>query len=246
MIMGTAISLTVTDPPADIEAAADAAFQWFRDVDARYSTYRADSEVSRIRRGEVPLARASAEMRRVLAACERFRVRSDGFFDVYAAGELDPSAYVKGWSVQVASDRLRSGGAINHCLNAGGDVRVRGLGPAGPWRIGVRHPWQAERVAFVVGGTDVAVATSGRYERGDHVIDPIRRAPATDLASVTVTGTDLGVADAYATAALAMGTAGIDWLATLRDYESAVITSAGQAYVSTGFPLLETVEKAEQ
>jgi thiamine biosynthesis lipoprotein len=244
MIMGTAISLAVEAPPAGVAGLAEAAFDWLRAVDQRYSTYRADSEVSRIRRGELPIERASAELRRVAATCERFRARSDGYFDAYATGQFDPSGYVKGWSVQVASDRLRAAGAANHCLNAGGDIRLYGHGPAGAWRIGIRHPWQADRLAFVVGGTDLAVATSGRYERGDHVLDPVRGEPATELASVTVTGPDLGAADAYATAALAMGTAGIGWLGTLTGYESAVITSAGAAYVSAGFPVLEDVEKA--
>ena len=145
---------------------------------------------------------------------------------------------MKGWSVQVASDRLVAAGAGNHCLNAGGDVRVRGRPAAGEeWRVGIRHPWEALAVCWVISGTDLAVATSGTYERGYHVIDPYRGEPATVLRSVTVVGPDLGLADAYATAALAMGRAGLDWLAALDGYESGVVTEDGEAYRSPGLPV---------
>jgi thiamine biosynthesis lipoprotein len=60
--------------------------------------------------------------------------------------------------------------------------------------------------------------------------------PATELRSVTVVGPDLGTADAYATAALAMGPAGLDWLATVDGHESAVVTEDGRCFRSAGLP----------
>jgi thiamine biosynthesis lipoprotein len=162
---------------------------------------------------------------------------TDGYFDVYATGRLDPSGYVKGWSVQVASDRLVAAGAANHCLNAGGDVCTRGRPESGrEWRTGIRHPFDAHGVCWVLTGTDLAIATSGTYERGFHVIDPHRGEPARALRSVTVVGPDLGIADAYATAALTMGQPGLDWLARLDGYESGVVTEDGLAYRSAGLP----------
>src|SRR5437016_7882451 len=238
--MGTAISLDLADPApaAELRRAADAVFDWFREVDRRFSTYKPDSEVGRLDRGELALADASADLRAVLDRCADLWRTTDGYFDAYATGRLDPSGYVKGWSVQVASDRLVAAGAGNHCLNAGGDVRVRGRPAAGEeWRVGIRHPWEALAVCWVISGTDLAVATSGTYERGYHVIDPYRGEPATVLRSVTVVGPDLGLADAYATAALAMGRAGLDWLAALDGYESGVVTEDGEAYRSPGLPV---------
>lgn len=236
--MGTAISLDIADPvPPGV---ADRVFEWMREVDARFSTFRADSEVNRLDRGELCTADASDDVRSVLAACAGLWRDTDGFFDAYATGRLDPSGYVKGWAVQVASDRLVTAGAVNHCVNAGGDVRVRGCPrPGEPWRIGIRHPFDADAVCFVIGGTDVAVATSGTYERGRHVMNPRRGVPASGLRSVTVTGPDLGRADAYATAALAMGEAGLDWLAALpgpSGYESAAVTDDGRFFRSSGLP----------
>lgn len=174
-IMGTAISLDLADdlPAATLHELAEETFGWLREVDARFSTYREDSEVRRFDRGELPLAEASADLRLVLERCADLWGATDGFFDAYVTGRLDPSGYVKGWSAQVASDRLLAAGAANHCVNAGGDVRVRGhSATGGPWRIGVRHPWDPSATCLVLTGTDLAVATSGVYERGEHVLDP--------------------------------------------------------------------------
>ncbi|MEV7326773.1 FAD:protein FMN transferase [Micromonospora sp. NPDC093244] len=240
--MGTAITLDLADnlPPGRLHELADEVFAWMREVDARFSTYRADSEVSRFDRGEVLLSEASADLRFVLEACADLWGDTDGFFDAYATGRLDPSGFVKGWAAQVASDRLLAAGAGNHCVNAGGDVRVRGLSPAGePWRIGIRHPWDAMAACLVLTGTDLAVATSGVYERGRHVLDPRRGTPAGGLRSVTVVGTDLGLADAYATAALAMGVTGIGWLDRLDDHTHAVITDDARQYHSAGLPVTD-------
>ncbi|MEH0986346.1 FAD:protein FMN transferase [Micromonospora sp. CPCC 205556] len=238
--MGTAIGLDLADdlPAATLHELAEETFDWLREVDARFSTYRDDSEVCRLDRGELALAEASADLRAVLERCADLWGATDGYFDAYATGRLDPSGYVKGWSAQVASDRLVAAGAVNHCLNAGGDIRVRGRSSAGrPWRIGVRHPWDAAATCLVLTGTDLAVATSGVYERGHHVIDPRRGEPARGLRSVTVLGADLGVADAYATAAVAMGAAGIGWLDRLPDHLHAVVTDDRRLLHSTNLPL---------
>jgi thiamine biosynthesis lipoprotein len=239
-VMGTAISLELGDDLAypELSRLADEVFAWLRLVDERFSTYRPDSEVCRLDRGELRVGDCSADLRAVLDRCAQLWGDTDGYFDVYAAGRLDPSGYVKGWAVEVAAGRLLSAGSANHCLNAGGDVRVRGRPePGQPWRVGIRHPWQPAATCWVVAGTDLAIATSGTYERGPHVIDPHRGVPATALRSVTVVGPDLGTADAYATAALAMGTAGLDWLARLDGHESAVVTDDGRSFRSDGLPL---------
>jgi len=237
--MGTAISLEIAEPlPADVVTAlAEDVFAWMRDVDERFSTYKSSSEISRIDAGSLRSDEASADVGDVLATCADLWRETDGYFDVYATGGLDPSGYVKGWAVQVASDRLLAAGARNHCVNAGGDVRVRGHPrPGEPWRVGVRHPSDPAALCFVLAGTDLAVATSGTYERGPHVVDPRRGRAATGLSSVTVTGTDLGRADAYATAAVAMGEAGLDWLAGLDGYESAAVTDDGRCFRSGCLP----------
>jgi thiamine biosynthesis lipoprotein len=239
--MGTAISVELADPlPAEVlDRLADDAYAWFREVDERFSTYKPDSEVNRLARGEIGSSERSADMLHVQEACSRLWSDTAGFFDAYATGHFDPSGYVKGWSVQVASDRLVKAGSVNHCINAGGDVCVRGKSPDGqPWRIGIQHAWERMKLAWVLGVTDCAVATSGTYERGLHVINPFTGEGAHVLRSVTVVGPDLAVADAYATAAMAMGLPALDWLARLEGYESAVMTEDGRAFVSDGLPVV--------
>ena len=239
--MGTAVSIELADDrsePELRELIADVC-GWLHEVDARFSTYKEDSEVSRMRRGEVTAADCSADLRHVLAACADLWRDTDGYFDAYAEGPLDPSGYVKGWSVEVASARLAAAGSANHYINAGGDIRMRGRHPeGGPWRVGIRHPWEADKVSWVLALTDGAIATSGTYERGHHVLNPRTGQPARGLRSVTVVGADLSLADAYATAALAMGEAGLTWLAKIATdgYESAVVTDDGRAFSSGGLP----------
>ncbi|MFI1992293.1 FAD:protein FMN transferase [Actinoplanes sp. NPDC020271] len=240
--MGTVVSIELADdlPEARLRELIASTCAWLHEVDARFSTYREDSEVSRLRRREVDLPDCSADLRLVLDRCADLWRETDGYFDAYAKGPLDPSGYVKGWSVEVASARLAAAGSTRHHLNAGGDIRMRGKGPdGGPWRVGIRHPWQADKLAWVLAVEEGAVATSGTYERGAHVWNPRTGAAATGLRSVTVVGPDLAVADAYATAALAMGEPGLAWLAkrVADGYESAAVTEDGRAFTSPGLPV---------
>jgi thiamine biosynthesis lipoprotein len=233
-VMGTVATIELRAGP-DAERLIEATFAWLRAVDRRFSTYRDESEVYRLDRGLLRPADCSDDLRAVLAACADLWQRTDGYFDAYATGRLDPSGYVKGWSVQVASQRLTAAGAVDHLVDAGGDVQTRGRpAPGRLWEVGIRHPWDADAVCGVVRGTDLAVATSGTYERGAHIVNPHTGRPAEALRSVTVIGRDLAVADAYATAALAMGPAALGWLATLPDHESLVVDEDGRCFRSDG------------
>jgi len=239
-VMGTLATVELYDPVPDGEAdrLVDEVFAWLHEVDHRFSTYKQDSEVNRLHRGELRLPHCSADLSHVLDQCADLWQQTDGYFDIYATGRLDPSGYVKGWSVQVASERLTAAGAVNHYVDAGGDIQTRGRpAPDDEWQIGIRHPWERDKICWLLGGTDLAIATSGLYERGLHVINPRTGTPAELLRSVTVVGHDLGVADAYATAVVAMGRSGLSWLAQLDGHECAVVLEDGRGYESTGLPL---------
>jgi FAD:protein FMN transferase len=232
-IMGMPIGIDVRDPhPVDVEPA----FAWLREVDAVFSTYREDSEISRLDRGELTPAQCRPEVDEVLSACMALERVTQGYFSVRAAGRLDPSGYVKGWAVARAATRLSEAGATAFCINAGGDVVARGRpAPHRLWRVGIRHPEQPERLAAVLAVEDLAVATSGQYERGAHILDPHTGAPPEGLLSVTVVGLDLAVADAYATAAFARGAEGPPWLAELEGYDAMCITSDHRVLSTPGF-----------
>jgi FAD:protein FMN transferase len=234
-IMGMPIGIDTRDPGG---ATVDAAFDWLRQVDATFSTYREDSDISRLDRGELTLAECAPEVDAVLAECVVLGRATHGYFSVRPAGRLDPSGFVKGWAVAGAARRLAEAGAERFCINAGGDVVARG----GPWRVGVRHPVEPDRLAAVLAVQDLAVATSGQYERGAHIVDPHTGRPPTGLLSVTVVGPDLARADAYATAAFAMGADGPAWTATLTGYDAMCITSDHRVLSTPGFARHRAVE----
>jgi len=227
-IMGTAIDLDVRDaavPPAALERA----FEYLRGVDERFSPYKPESEVSRLIRGDIDEADCSSQLREVLDLCEQVRVTTEGYFDIRAHrpdGRPDPTGLVKGWSLENAGRILEDAGAANYCINGGGDVVTRGeAAPGRAWRVGIRHPLIADKLATVLAVRDASVATSGAYERGEHIRDPFTGRAATGILSITVAGPSLIFGDAYATAAFAMGPTGLAWIAGLAGYEGCSITA---------------------
>lgn len=248
-VMGMPVSIDVRDVRPD-DAAVDAAFAWLRRVDEVYSLYREESQLSRLNAGTLRLEDADADVREVLWRCHELKVRTDGYFDAYAAWahawsdrpggglRVDPSGLVKGWAVARAGAILADAGSVNHCINAAGDLHVRGEpAPGEAWRIGIQHPTSADRVAAVLDLRDVAIATSGAYLRGAHIVDPHGAGtPAGGVVSVTVVGPDLATADAYATAAFAMGDDGPAWTAGLEEgYAALSITADGRMLSTAGF-----------
>ena len=193
--------------------AAAGAFAVLAEADRRFSTYRDDSEVSRVNGGLIDESAFSDDLREVLTIGDRFAAASGGAFRVrLPGGGLDTDGVVKGWAAARAADVLRSRGITDFCLNAGGDVVVSGSPGAGAgWNVGIRSPSDPARMWAVLSVTDCAVATSGAYERGRHIVDGRSGLPATGLASVTVIAGDLTTADVLATAVFALGPDGVPW-----------------------------------
>lgn len=240
-VMGMAVSIDIRDPDTPSAAIADVV-AWLHHVDATFSTYIDDSEISRLSRGELDIGDATEEVRDVLRLCEEIRIETNGAFDAFEVPApngttLDPSGLVKGWSVEHAATILEGWGCANFCINAGGDIALRGH-PADdePWLIGICHPELTHALATVVTATGpLAVATSATYERGAHIIDPRTGQPTTELASVTVVGPDLTIADAYATALFVMGLDGLDWIADRPDYDAYIIDHDAHTWCTSGF-----------
>ncbi len=241
IVMGMAVSIDIRDDvPSD---ALDEVVRWLHHVDDTFSTYKPDSPVSRLGTGDSTVEEMSDEVLGVLALCEELYDDTGGAFDAFVVpapngSRLDPSGVVKGWSIERSAEILEQHGAGNFCINAGGDVAVRGFArPGEPWRIGIRHPELADRSAAVVGGAGrLAIATSATYERGAHIIDPATGEPTADLASVTIIGPDLTYADAYATAVFVMGPDGLNWLTEHHpDYAAFVITREDTALSTLNF-----------
>ncbi len=244
--MGMPIVVDVRDDGAG--QLVDEVFDWFRVVDDRFSTYKADSEISRVNRGELLVRDCHPDVRWVLARCDELREETWGYFDAryLAFDTVDPSGLVKGWSVDRGGELLEAGGVRNYSINAGGDIRLRGRAVPEPhWRTGIEHPRLPDRIAAVVESGDLALATSGAYVRGEHVLDPHSGRPPVGILSVTIAGDDLGTADAYATAAFAMGDQAAGWAATLHPYEAFLIFADDTAFSTAGFPLADVAEQGE-
>ena len=236
-VMGSVVSLFVPEGGATSDA-ADAAFAWFHDVHRRFNPFDPQSEVGHLMRGEVAPADVSDDLSEVLEVADAVELLSDGAFDIRAHrvdGAPDPTAIVKGWSVDRAADILAAGGIERFTLNAGGDVVVRGgQQPGVPWRIGVADPFASDRVALVLEAEGLAIATSGTTERGLHIIDARTGDVAQELPAVTVLGPSLARADGYATAACAIGRAGLRWVDALPGYDAAGITLDGRLLGTRG------------
>jgi FAD:protein FMN transferase len=240
-VMGMAVSFDVRD---DIpRAALDEAVTWLHHVDATFSTYKSESPISRLGLGEAQLDEMSDEVLGVLELCEDLHADTGGAFDALAVhapngSRLDPSGVVKGWSIERAAEILERHGARNFCINAGGDIAVRGEPrPGEPWRVGIRHPDEPMLQAAVVGARGrLAIATSATYERGAHIIDPATDEPTAGVASVTIIGPDLTFVDAYATAVFVMGVDGLTWLVEHHpDHAGFVIDHQGTAWSTPNF-----------
>lgn len=231
--MGTVFTFDIRPPGVD-RCAIEQAVRWLHQVDAMFSTYKADSPISGLARGELNVRDIPPEVHAVLQRCRELQDETGGFFSAYAGGQLDPSGYVKGWAIERASDILVAAGSINHSVNGGGDVQCVGeSAPGRPWRIGIADPHHPGQLAGIVLGRDHAIATSGTAERGHHVLDPHTARPPHGLASVTVVGPNLADADAYATAAFAMGTDALAWLEQLPGHRGFIITDDGVSAVTS-------------
>lgn len=238
-VMGTAFSLAVRDPGDWQEAFADVA-AWLHRVDAVFSTYKPDSDISRIRTGELPVADADPLVHEVLQLCRDYQARTDGYFTADLPGGLDPSGLVKGWAIERASALLAAHGTSNHAVNGGGDVQTAGeAAPGQPWRVGISDPHHRSELLTAVSGRDLAVATSGTSERGAHIVDARTGRPAHGLASVTVVGPSIESADVYATAAVAMGSPAMTWLDGLPGHHALFVFEDGAVARTSDFTTVE-------
>ncbi|WNO75635.1 MULTISPECIES: FAD:protein FMN transferase [unclassified Streptomyces] len=234
--MGTVFSFDIRMAAADsprVRAGLAAAVAGLHRVDEIFSTYREDSQISRLARHEITLDDCVTEVAEVFRLCEEAERESDGWFTARYAGGVDPTGVVKGWAVECAVRMLASSGADAVCLNGGGDIQLHG----GPWRVGVSDPLHPGELVTVIEADDgLAVATSGPAERGCHILDPhTRRPPADGIASMTVVCPGLTEADARATAAYAMGDRARGWLEDLAGTEAFAVLADGSTWQTSGF-----------
>jgi thiamine biosynthesis lipoprotein len=222
--MGTTASLHVDDDVDNgaFDAVARAVQAEMERLEAMFSVYRPDSEISRINAGSLHHLDASPEVLDVLDACAWLEQVSEGAFSIRRSREstaIDPSGFVKGWAAEHASRLLVDLGLSHWYLGVGGDYVLHGgLASGEPWRIGIIDPRDASMLVGTVEVKNGALATSGTAERGKHLWDPRTGKPATAFLSVTVTGPSLTWADAYATTVFVLGEPGLEWIERFPGY----------------------------
>jgi FAD:protein FMN transferase len=234
--MGMPVTVFIRDEHAS-EQDVMAVASWFEAVNQRFSPFLSTSEVSRLNDGAIDRDQASEELDNILQLCEQTKTETGGYFDVCRNGRIDPSGLVKGWAIEKASIMLSERGFAHYFVEAGGDVQAVGLGPNDqPWKVGIRNPFKRDEQVKVLALSDRGVATSGTAVRGQHIYNPLQNVPvSTDVVSLTVIGPSIYDADRMATAAFAMGSEGILFLAGQPDLEAYAIRADGMAEYTKGF-----------
>ncbi len=215
-------------------------FNYLTSIDERFSTYKPESEISRINRGEIAEDAYSGDMREIFRLADATARATDGYFDIRKPdGTLDPSGVVKGWAIQKASELLERMGHENFYIEVAGDVQTKGVDAHGrDWTIGIRSPFTADEIVKVITPQGQGVATSGTYIRGEHIYDPHTGVSPEAFVSLTVVGPDIYEADRFATAAFAMGPRGLAFLESLPGLEAYAIDPKGVATMTSGFEAL--------
>ncbi|MFH8252395.1 FAD:protein FMN transferase [Microbacterium sp. B2969] len=218
-VMGSVATIRlVGDPVAEAEAVA-ACFAELDLADRLFSTYREQSEVSRIRRGELTIAAAHPLVEEVTEGCRDAERTTGGLFSAWRDGEFDPTGFVKGWAIERAARAhlaplLERSGCLAAGLSVGGDMQLlTAEGADWTWRVGIADPSRPRTVVATLEVPRGAVATSGSAERGAHIVDPRTGRPAAaGVASATVVSDSLAHADVWATAAVVAGFDDLGWI----------------------------------
>lgn len=238
-IMGMPISVHVRGADArspEVDAAVGEVMADLRRIDTTFSTYRRDSEITRIQHGELTLEDASPQVRQVEFLCRAALERTDGWFDAWNAvpgmpGVFDPTGLVKTFGVTWAARHLDAfAPALGYAFGAGGDIQLRAAPDGEPWLIGIEDPRDQSQVLAQVPVLDGAVATSGTAARGAHIVDPHTGTAPGGLLSATVIGPSLLWADVLATAAVARGAAALEWTGTLHGTSGMLVTTRGEVH----------------
>ena len=235
-LMGMPVIVEIAEAGV-MEKAFDDIYGYFGYVDRKFSTYKDDSEISRINKGELTLAEASEDMQGIFQLAEETRLETNGFFDIRRGHRFDPSGIVKGWAIQRAAGLLAEAGFQNYSIYAGGDIQAAGKNSHGEaWRVGIQNPFHPDEMVKVIVLKDGGVATSGTYSRGQHIYNPMKPdQPIESIVSLTVIGPNVYEADRFATAAFAMEAAGIQFIEEQEGLEGYMIDRQGMATYTSGF-----------
>ncbi|MBT1164384.1 FAD:protein FMN transferase [Bifidobacterium felsineum] len=199
-------------------------------VEAAFSPFRTDSQVSAARRGDwsallsaqtphnnahnvsqgVPRGASHSlphtDFAEIYALVQQAKQLTHGHFNPMHAGQYDPTGIVKGWAIEQAHQRflmplIKAGVCEAAALGGGGDIQAAVANNSDfTWHIGVQDPANHNATLRTITLRNGAVATSGTSKRGEHITRS-----AHDLAQATVVDDHLTFADMWATTAISAG-----------------------------------------
>jgi thiamine biosynthesis lipoprotein len=231
LLLGMPITIEVKGEGQEVKVKKDIekVFDYFRYVDEKYSPFKETSEVAKLNRGEA----VSEEMKEILRQAQDLKVSTGGYFDIERPdGKIDPSGIIKGWAIKNVAKILKDLEYKKFYVDAGGDAEIVEKN----WKWGIRNPFNKSEIVKVLNLSNCGIATSGTYERGQHIYDPVgKKSEITDIVSLTVIGPDVYEADKFSTPAFAMGRAGIEFIERRKDLEGYMIDNKGIATMTSGF-----------
>lgn len=233
--MGLPISIDI--PGCASSKVFQHAFDSLKEIDKQFSPYKKSSELSKYQRGEVAKKDLDEKFKEVMKACRDAEKLTGGYFSAYYSGIFEPSGYVKGWAIEQAGEVIEKNGFDTYCIGAGGDVLAKSDSKK-IWNIGIQDPVNKTKILNLLSIHSGAVATSGNYERGLHIINPKTNQQADELLSVTVAGPNIIKADVLATAVFAAGLSGISLVEKLPSYEALVVDKYSSIYMTPGMEQL--------
>lgn len=211
-------------------------FNYFKYVDAKFSTYKNTSEISLFNQKKIKYSDFSTDMKNIFKLAKKTKLETQGYFDIFNKNYCDPSGLVKGWSILKASKIIKQAGYKNFYIDCGGDIQVGGTKNGKAWRVGIKNPFDQSKIVKVVSVYNKGIATSGNYIRGNHIYNPkTQKELSDDVVSITIIAKNVLEADRYATAAFAMGKEGVKFIEELFGCEGYMITKDGIAISTSGF-----------
>jgi thiamine biosynthesis lipoprotein len=153
----------------------------------------------------------------------------------------------KGYAAEMAKALLKKEGVTSGIVNASGDLATWGTQADGkPWTIGIAHPDNAHLPFSYLNITDMAIATSGNYEKFividgkkySHTINPKTGLPVRGIKSVTIISPNAEIADAMATPVTIMGIkAGLQLVNQVKGLACIIIDDDNKIYTSKNINL---------
>ncbi|MDO8462484.1 MAG: FAD:protein FMN transferase [Deltaproteobacteria bacterium] len=236
--------------------AMEEAFDEERRLEKQLSEFQPESELNRLHRQAGKGATSvGADLIRLLLLSQKVSELTQGAFDITFASKdrstsyrdieidsaenkvtlkkkrtwLGVSGIAKGYIIDRMIDVLHRRNFPNALVNGGGDLRATGVDLQGAWKIGIQDPGapRGEKVCNLR-LSNLAVSTSGAYERGPHIVNPKTKEPVHYWRSVSVFAEEAGFADGLATGGFVMGPAAITTLSQIQGIGAVLIDSQGK------------------